>query len=119
MNIVLEYIIVFIAVYLINCFLSVQNNKIDKKSKKQKPPQELIYLKNIYKINIKSIDYKKFTRIAILLNTFIITSIYIILVYLVSGWILKVIIGLILIILMTIICYGLLGRYLLWKEGKL
>lgn len=124
MGIILEYLIVFVVVYLFNCFLAIQNNKKDnmvkksKKNVKQKPPQELVYLKNIYNINIKKVDYKKFSYIATLMNSFIITTIYIILVYLVSGWILRVIIGLVLIILMTIICYGLLGRYLLWKEGK-
>ena len=115
MEILLEYIIVFIIVYIINYFVSVKSNN---KYQKEKVPGELLYLKKIYNINLKKINYKKFVKIYSLINTFIISTIYIILVYLVKGFILKIILGIILLILMTIICYGLLGRYYLWKEGR-
>ena len=35
-----------------------------------------------------------------------------------ENWVLRIIFGIVLLILMTIICYGLLGRYYLWKEGR-
>lgn len=115
MNILLEYILVFIGVYLMNYFMVIKNKL---KYKKDKIPPELTYLKKIYNINIKKINYKSFVYTYAKINTFIITTVYIIIVYLVESWFLKIIIGIVLLILMTIICYGILGRYYLWKEGK-
>ncbi len=81
-------------------------------------PTELLYLKKIYQINEKRINYKRFVYIYNIINSFIISTIYIIIVYLLHGWIFKVVVGTILLILMLIICYGLLGRYYLKKEGR-
>ena len=113
MNIVLEYFIVFIGVLIINYFI----NKFNKNNlpKKTLTP-ELLYLKKIYKINIKEKDRDKFSKVVIFINSFIITTIYIILMYLLNNWILRIIIGIILLILMIIICYGILGRYYRKKE---
>ena len=79
---------------------------------------EALYLKKFYGVVISKKDYSKFLVICSLINTFIISTIYIIIMYLVSGIIFKVIIGVILLVLMIIICYGLLAKYYLWKEGK-
>lgn len=115
MNILLEYIIVFIGVLIINYFI----NKFNKNNlpKKVLTP-ELLYLKKIYKINIKEKDRDSFERQVIVVNSFIITTIYIILMYLLDNWILRIIIGIVLLILMIIICYGLLGRYYRKKEEE-
>lgn len=115
MNILLEYIIVFIAVYIINTFIMNFNKK---NLPKNKPITELLYLKKIYHINIKTVDNDKFSKVIVLVNTFIISTIYIILMYLLTNWILRIIVGIILLILMIIICYGLLGRYYKMKEGN-
>ena len=115
MSILFEYILVFIFVYIMNYFMIVKNKQ---KYKKNRIPPELTYLKKLYNINIKKINYKKFVHTYAVVNTFIITTIYIIIVYLIESWFLKIIIGIVLLILMTIICYGILGRYYLWKEGK-
>lgn len=113
MNILLEYIIVFIGVLIINYFINKFNkNNFDKKVL----TPELLYLKKIYKINIKEKDRDSFERQVIVVNSFIITTIYIILMYLLDNWILRIIIGIVLLILMIIICYGLLGRYYRKKE---
>ena len=112
MNVMLEYIIVFVGVLVINIFVSKfnRNNLGDALS------PELIYLKKIYKISINKINRDKFSNVIIVTNTFIISTIYIILMYLLTNWILRVVIGLILLILMIIICYGLIGRYYRKKE---
>lgn len=115
MRIVLEYIIVFIIIYIINYFINIRNHT---KYKKNKIPTELLYLKKIYNIDINKDNYKNLVYVYSITNTFIITTIYIILIYLVSGWILRLILGIILLILMIIICYGLLGRYYSKKEGR-
>lgn len=115
MNIVLEYIIIFILIFIVNYMMHIRNHT---KYQKNKLPTELLYLKKIYNINITNDNYKHFVYVYSVTNTFIITTIYIILMYLVQGWVLRIILGVILLILMIIICYGLLGRYYSKKEGK-
>ena len=111
----LEYVIVFVVIYLFYYFLSVKNNL---KYSKDKMPVELLYLKKIYKISINKDNYSGFVKTSAVINSFIISTIYIILIYLVKGWILRIVLGIILLILLIIICYGLLARYYLWKEGR-
>ena len=115
MKIALEYLIVFIIIWLVCYFLLIKGKT---KYQKNKVPTELLYLKKIYNINIKKIDYKKFVYTYNTINSFIIATIYIILIYLINNWILRVIIGIVLLALMIIICYGMLARYYLKKEGK-
>ena len=113
MNILLEYLIVFIGVLIINYYFN-KFNRINLDKKTLTP--ELLYLKKIYKVNIRENDKNSFYRTIIVINSFIITTIYIILMYLLNNWILRIIIGIILLILMIIICYGILGRYYRKKE---
>ena len=115
MNAFLEYIIVFLVLYILSYFFIIRNNlKYDKK----KLPIELTYLKKVYKININKDNYKGLIYLYPLVNTFIITTIYIILVYLLDNLFLRIIIGIVLLTLLIIICYGLLARYYLKKEGR-
>lgn len=115
MNIVLEYIIVFIGVLIINLFI----NKINKNNlPKGSMLPEILYLKKIYKISIGKDDIDKLSKIVVFINSFIITTIYIILMYLLNNWIIRIILGIVLLILMIIICYGILGRYYRKKEGN-
>ncbi len=114
MNVVIEYIIVFIIIYII-MFISRIYNKT--KYKKGNLPTELLYLNKIYNVKINKNNYKKMVYIYNITNTFIITTIYIILVYLTEGIILRLIIGLALLLLLIIITYGILGRILNKKEG--
>ena len=82
---------------------------------KNKIPTELLYLKKVYHVDISKIDYGKFVVTYSLINTFIITTIYIIIMYLVDTIIFRLIVGVILLVLMIIICYGFLAKYYLWK----
>ena len=115
MNIVLEYVVVFMGVFIFNYFA---NRITSKKLSKGQFPTEVLYLKRIYKITIPKKSYSKFMMICSFINTFIISTIYIIIMYLVNHIILRIIIGVILLILMIIICYGFLAKYYLWKEGR-
>lgn len=112
-QIIIETIIVFIAIFLLNYFLFVRKNR---KLKKDDMPLELIYLAGIYDIDPKKINFRRFQYAYSLINAFIITTTYILVVYLVKYMLLKVIIGIVLLVLLIIICYGLLGRYYLYKE---
>jgi len=114
-QILIETIIIFIAIFLFNYIIFVRKNK---KLKKNEMPLELIYLANIYGINPKKLKYRKFQYTYSLINSFIITSTYLAVIYLIKTMIMKVIIGIVLLVLLIIICYGLLGRYYLYQEEK-
>ena len=114
-QIIIEIVVVFVAVFLLNYFLFVRKNK---KLKKDEMPLELIYLSGIYGINPKKINFRRFQYAYSLINAFIITTTYMLVIYLVKNMILKIIIGIVILVLLIIICYGLLGRYYLAKEEK-
>ncbi len=115
LQIIIEIAIVFALVFLFNYFIFVRKNK---KLNKDEMPLELIYLSGIYGIDPKKINFRKFQYTYSLINAFIITTTYMLVIYLVKTMLMKVIIGIILLILLIIICYGLLGRYYLSKEDK-
>jgi len=115
LNILLEYVLVFFLVFIVFHFV-FGNNK--KKSGKKRVTTELLYLKKIYGVDLKKEHHKKFFLICSLVNTFIISTIYIILIYLLENWILRVVLGIVLLILLIVICYGILGRYYQKKVGK-
>lgn len=114
-QIIVETFIIFIIVFLFNYIFFVRKNK---KLKKDEMPLELVYLSNIYGIDPKKLNYRTFQYTYSLINSFIITSTYLAVIYLVKTMIMKVIIGIVLLVLLIIVCYGLLGRYYLYKQMK-
>ena len=114
-RVLVEYLLVFLLIFIVHYFMSVRKNK---KYNKNKIPLELLYLVKIYNLDIKKINYRGFIWISSLINTFIITTVYIIISYLLEKLIFQIIVGIVLLILFIIICYGLLGRYYMKKEGK-
>ena len=115
LQIIIEILVVFTLVFLLNYFLFVRKNK---RLKKDEMPLELIYLSGIYGIDPKKINFRKFQYAYSLINAFIITTTYMLVIYLIRTMIMKVIIGIVILILLIIICYGLIGRYYLYKEEK-
>lgn len=115
LGIILEFIIVFILVLILNYFFGIRKNK---KYNKKKLPLEALYLKKLYDVDIAKDNYKEFLWTYSLINTFIVATIYIILVYLVKNFILKILIGIVLLGLLIIICYGILGRIYIKKGDK-
>ena len=105
LQIIIEISIVFTLVFLLNYFLFVRKNK---KLKKDEMPLELIYLSGIYGIDPKKINFRRFQYAYSLINAFIITTTYMLVIYLIRTMIMKVIIGIVILILLIIICYGLL-----------
>lgn len=112
-QLLIETIIIFVGIYLFNYFIFVRKNK---KLKKNEMPLELIYLCGIYEIDPKKINFRKFQYAYCLINSFIITTTYLIVTYLVKYMLLKVIIGIVVLVLLIIICYGLLGRHYLYQQ---
>lgn len=115
LGVLLEYIIVFMIVFIINYLLFIRKKQ---KFNKKKVPIELNYLISLYQIDVKDINYKKFVWLYNLINAFIIVTIYIIIVYLIDNFILQLVFAVILLLLLTIICYGIVGRYYQKKGEK-
>lgn len=112
-QILIESTIIFVMVFLFNYFVFVRKNK---KLKKDEMPLELIYLSGIYGIDPKKIKYRSFQYTYSLINSFIITTTYLSVIYLIKTMIMKVILGIIILVLLIIVCYGLLGRYYLYRQ---
>lgn len=106
--ILLEYVIVYVLIFVFNFFVFVRKKTTYDKNK---VPVEFYYLVSLYKLDQKKIDYKKFIYRIAFINTFIMDTTYIIVFRLLKSWILRFLIAIVIIVLMIIICYGLLGRY--------
>ncbi len=107
LNILLEFIIAYVLVFILYWLLFVRKKT---KYNKNRVPVEFYYLVSLYGLEQKKINYKKFIYISALINTFIIVSTYMIISKLLNNWILQLLIGIVIIILLIIICYGILGR---------
>ena len=114
MRILLEYLLVFLVIGI--CYYMFFAKKRKKYSKKD-ICVELYYLVNVYGINPKKIDFKKFNIACSIINAFIISSVYIVVLYLVNNIVFQIIIGIVLLLLLIIICYGVLARIYI-KKGK-
>lgn len=133
LSIIIEYLIVFIILFLLMYFVfttsGMKNKKVKKnntkngkeknKNSEDDVPLELVYLTGIYGIDPKNINKKVFRFAYSIINSFVISTTYIISVYLVKNVILKVCIAVVVLILLIIACYGLLGRYYIYKEDNL
>ena len=112
-SIIIEYIISFALVFLLYYLLFIRKKT---KYNKNKVPVEYYYLVSLYKLKEKEIDYKRFMYISGLINTFIIVTTYIVVFKLLDSWFWMLICGIVIIVLLIIICYGILGRYYMKKQ---
>ncbi|OLA33924.1 MAG: hypothetical protein BHW38_05910 [Firmicutes bacterium CAG:321_26_22] len=114
LNILLEYIISYALVFLLYYLIFIRKKT---KYNKNKVPVEYYYLVSLYGLRQKDIDYKKFMYISGLVNTFIIVTTYIVVSKLLNKWFIQLLCGIVIIILLIIICYGILGRYYQKKQN--
>ena len=114
LNIMLEYIISYALVFLLYYLLFIRKKT---KYNKNKVPVEYYYLVSLYRLKEKEIDYKRFMYISGLINTFIIVTTYIVVFKLLDSWFWMLICGIVIIVLLIIICYGILGRYYMKKQN--
>ena len=133
LSIIIEYLIVFIILFLLMYFVfttsGMKNKKVNKNNKKNGKkknknsdddvPLELVYLTGIYGIDPKNVNKRGFRFAYSIINSFVISTTYIISVYLVKNVILKVCIAIVFFILLIIVCYGFIGRYYIYKEDNL
>ena len=113
LNIMLEYIISYALVFLLYYLLFIRKKT---KYNKNKVPVEYYYVISLYGLKEKDIDYKKFMYMTLFVNTCIIVTTYIIVFKLLDNWIWMVICGIVIIILLIVICYGIIGRYYQKKQ---
>lgn len=113
LNIMLEYIISYALVFLLYYLLFIRKKT---KYNKNKVPIEYYYVISLYGLKEKDIDYKKFMYMTLFVNTFIIVTTYIIVFKLLDNWIWMFICGIVIIILLIVICYGIIGRYYQKKQ---
>lgn len=114
LNILLEYIISYALVFLLYYLIFIRKKT---KYNKNKVPVEYYYLVSLYGLRQKDINYKKFMYISGLVNTFIIVTTYIVVSKLLNKWFIQLLCGIVIIILLIIICYGILGRYYQKKQN--
>ena len=107
-EILLEYFIVYLLVFILYYFVFVRKKT---KYDKNKVPVEFYYLVRIYGLNQKEINYKRFVYVTAFINTFIIVTTYILITRLLDKLVWQVLVGIVIIVLLIIICYGILGRY--------
>lgn len=108
LDILLEFLIVYVLVFILYWLVFVRKKTTYNPNK---VPVEFYYLVSLYRLDQKKINYKKFIYASALVNTFIMTFTYIIISRLLSKWIWRILVGVVIIILLIIICYGLLGRH--------
>ena len=113
LKILLEYIICYALVFLLYYLIFIRKKT---KYNKNKVPVEYYYVISLYGLKEKDIDYKKFMYMTLFVNTFIIVTTYIIVFKLLDNWIWMVICGIVIIILLIVICYGIIGRYYQKKQ---
>jgi len=114
-GLLLEYVIVYVLLFILYFFLFVFKKT---KYNKNKVPVEFYYLVSLYRLDQKKINYKKFIYATAFINTFIIVTTYIILTRLLNKLIWQILFGIVIIVLLIIICYGLLGRYYQKRGNK-
>ena len=108
------YIIAFLLIYLIY-FLFVVSRK--RTTEKLKNSIEVRYLINRYNIELDKIDMKKLSNRIAISNSFIMATVFIIILF-VKNFILKMLLGFVSLIPFILLVYHILAKSLKKKEGE-
>lgn len=114
MKYLLTFAVTFILIYLIYYFLIVRRKSGLENLKKGK---QIEFLVNVYKIDLKKINFKKFANSLALTNSFIL-SFTLTISELVDNYVLKILLCFIILIPLIIVMYKILGETYKKKEGK-
>ena len=107
LNILLEFVIAYVLVFALYFLLFVWKKT---RYNKNRVPVEYYYTISLYGLDQKKIDYKKFIYTSAFINSFIIVFTYMIVSKLLHKWIIQLLIGVVIVLLLIVICYGVLGR---------
>ena len=114
MDYVLIFVCSFLIIYLVYYFVIVKREKGLETFKNGK---QLLFFKNAYKLDIKKVDVKKFANSIALANAFIIAT-TVTIIELFDSYIIKLLVGLVILIPLILLVYYLLGKAYKKKEGK-
>ena len=112
MDKLLLFVISFLFVYLI--YLITVISKIDKNDKFKKSKQ-VLFFKNVYKINIEKINLNKFAHLLSLSNSFIIATTVTIIEFF-DSLIIKMLVGFVILFPLTLVIYTIIGKIYKSKE---
>ena len=116
--VILEALLVFILVFLVQLiFGTLVNKKLNKRTSVKKLPNNIKYLVYRYKINLKSLDLNVLYRLLLLADSFIITFIYMI-TTLVENFYIRFAIAFIFYFPVFVFVYHLIGTNILKKENE-
>lgn len=112
---ILLFVITFALVYGVYALMILKSKK---RLESYKKSTEICYLENKYQIDISKFSFKKLARTVLIVNTLdiCITAAF---ACLFSSWILKFVIGFLVLLLTILISYSFLGHYLKKKERKM
>lgn len=108
------FIMMFLITYSIYYFLVLSRPK---KLNKYKNSTEVLYLTNLYKLDISKLNFKIFARTLILMNSLIV-SLVVQIIMITDNYLLMILLGFSLIILFILVGYHLLGKYYQRKVVK-
>ena len=116
--VILEALLVFILVFLVQLiFGTLVNKKLNKRTSVKKLPNNIKYLVYRYKINTKLLDLNVLYRLLLLADSFIITFIYMI-TTLVENFYIRFAIAFIFYFPVFVFIYHLIGTNILKKENE-
>ena len=111
---ILLFVITFALVYGVYALMILKSKK---RLESYKKSTEIRYLENKYQIDISKFPFKKLARTVLIVNTLDI-CITAAIACLFSSWILKFVIGFLVLLLTILISYSFLGHYLKKKKGR-
>ncbi|MBQ9011600.1 MAG: hypothetical protein IJ093_03015 [Bacilli bacterium] len=114
MEYILTFVFCFVVIYFVYYIVVVSRDKGIEAFKKGK---QITFFKNVYKLDLKKLNYKKFANSLSLTNSFIM-ALVITIVEVFDSLIIKLLVAFILIIPLILICYYILGKLYKKKEGK-
>ena len=108
------YLLTFLIVYLLYFFFVILK---EKKLNSYKKSTEITFLKTKYKLDIEKIGINKLSHVCALSNVFIIANTLAI-VHFIDNFLLKTVVGFIVLIPMILIVYNFIGKYYQKKYRK-
>jgi len=114
MDYIYLFLICFVIVYLVYYLVIVRRKRGLEAFKNGK---QLLFFKNAYNLNIKDLDCKKFANSLALVNAFIIAATVTAIEFF-NSYIIKLLVGFVILIPLMLICYYVLGQIYKKKESK-
>ena len=112
------YVIFYLVVYLIVFLVTYIIDLIKIKKKKQKKIGEIQYLTSKFKLDSNKINYKRVSLVIALLNSFIISTVTLVISLVNTNMTLQLVIGFVLLFALIYSVYEIYGRILIKKGYK-